>query len=43
VIVNEVVPLLQRAGRFRTSYDEETLRQRLGLPVAHNRYQGVRS
>ena len=39
VIVDEVVPLLQRAKRFRTSYrDGETLRQRLGLPVAPNRY-----
>ena len=32
VIVDEVVPLLQRAGRFRTAYrDGETLRERLGL------------
>lgn len=39
VIVDEVVPLLQRAGRFRTGYrDTETLRQRLGLPSAPNRY-----
>jgi alkanesulfonate monooxygenase SsuD/methylene tetrahydromethanopterin reductase-like flavin-dependent oxidoreductase (luciferase family) len=39
VIVNDVVPLLQQAGRFRTAYtDGETLRQRLGLPVAENRY-----
>ena len=39
VIVDEVVPLLQRAGRFRTAYDDgETLRERLGLPVAENRY-----
>ena len=39
VIVDEVVPLLQRAGRFRTAYhDGETLRERLGLPVADNRY-----
>jgi hypothetical protein len=43
VIVDEVVPLLQRAKRFRTSYrDGETLRQRLGLPVARNRYAQVR-
>jgi alkanesulfonate monooxygenase SsuD/methylene tetrahydromethanopterin reductase-like flavin-dependent oxidoreductase (luciferase family) len=43
VIVDEVVPLLQRANRFRTSYrDGETLRQRLGLPVAPNRYTEVR-
>jgi alkanesulfonate monooxygenase SsuD/methylene tetrahydromethanopterin reductase-like flavin-dependent oxidoreductase (luciferase family) len=39
VIVDEVVPLLQQAGRFRTAYtDGETLRTRLGLPVAENRY-----
>jgi alkanesulfonate monooxygenase SsuD/methylene tetrahydromethanopterin reductase-like flavin-dependent oxidoreductase (luciferase family) len=38
-IVDEVVPLLQQAGRFRTAYtDGETLRSRLGLPVAENRY-----
>jgi alkanesulfonate monooxygenase SsuD/methylene tetrahydromethanopterin reductase-like flavin-dependent oxidoreductase (luciferase family) len=42
-IVDEVVPLLQRAGRFRTTYqDGETLRARLGLPVAPNRYAAVR-
>jgi len=42
VIVDEVVPLLQRAGRFRTEYrDGETLRARLGLPVAANRYEAV--
>ncbi len=42
-IVDEVVPLLQRAGRFRTAYrDGETLRARLGLPVAPNRYAAVR-
>lgn len=41
-IAGEVVPLLQRAGRFRTSYrDGETLRARLGLPVAANRYEAV--
>jgi alkanesulfonate monooxygenase SsuD/methylene tetrahydromethanopterin reductase-like flavin-dependent oxidoreductase (luciferase family) len=39
VIVDEVVPLLQRADRFRAAYtDGETLRARLGLPVAENRY-----
>ena len=38
-IVDEVVPTLQRAGLFRTAYDDgETLRDRLGLPVAVNRY-----
>jgi alkanesulfonate monooxygenase SsuD/methylene tetrahydromethanopterin reductase-like flavin-dependent oxidoreductase (luciferase family) len=42
VIVDEVVPLLQRAGRFRTGYsDGQTLRQRLGLPVVPNRYAKV--
>jgi alkanesulfonate monooxygenase SsuD/methylene tetrahydromethanopterin reductase-like flavin-dependent oxidoreductase (luciferase family) len=39
VIVDEVVPLLQQAKRFRDGYrDGETLRERLGLPVAPNRY-----
>jgi len=42
VIVDELVPLLQRAGRFRTGYrNGETLRARLGLPVAPNRYAAV--
>ena len=42
VIVDEVVPLLQRAGVFRTGYrDGETLRERLGLPIADNRYARV--
>jgi len=43
VVVDEVVPLLQQAGRFRTAYtDGETLRERLGLPIAENRYARVR-
>ena len=42
VIVDEVVPMLQRAGRFRAGYAEgESLRARLGLPVAANRYAAV--
>jgi alkanesulfonate monooxygenase SsuD/methylene tetrahydromethanopterin reductase-like flavin-dependent oxidoreductase (luciferase family) len=42
VIVDEVVPLLQDAGRFRTAYSEsDSLRGRLGLPVADNRYARV--
>lgn len=42
VIIHQVVPLLQDAGRFRTRYsDGETLRERLGLPVAPNRYTGA--
>ncbi len=41
-IVDEVVPLLQRAGQFRTGYrDGESLRARLGLPLAPNRYAAV--
>ena len=41
-IVDDVVPILQRAGRFRAGYrDGETLRERLGLPVAPNRYTAV--
>ena len=41
-IVDEVVPLLQRARQFRASYQNgETLRARLGLPVASNRYVAV--
>jgi alkanesulfonate monooxygenase SsuD/methylene tetrahydromethanopterin reductase-like flavin-dependent oxidoreductase (luciferase family) len=42
-IVDEVVPLLQGAGAFRTGYGDETLRARLGLPVAVNRYAAVPS
>jgi alkanesulfonate monooxygenase SsuD/methylene tetrahydromethanopterin reductase-like flavin-dependent oxidoreductase (luciferase family) len=42
VIVDQVVPLLQQAGRFRSTYiDGETLRERLGLPTAENRYARV--
>jgi alkanesulfonate monooxygenase SsuD/methylene tetrahydromethanopterin reductase-like flavin-dependent oxidoreductase (luciferase family) len=42
VIVDEVVPLLRRAGRFRDGYRPgETLRARLGLHVAPNRYAAV--
>jgi alkanesulfonate monooxygenase SsuD/methylene tetrahydromethanopterin reductase-like flavin-dependent oxidoreductase (luciferase family) len=41
IIVDEVVPLLQNAGRFRTAYrGGETLRERLGLPAAQNRLVG---
>ncbi|BBX62322.1 putative FMNH2-utilizing oxygenase [Mycobacterium saskatchewanense] len=37
-IVDDLVPLLQRAGRFRTGYrGGETLRARLGLAPADNR------
>jgi alkanesulfonate monooxygenase SsuD/methylene tetrahydromethanopterin reductase-like flavin-dependent oxidoreductase (luciferase family) len=41
VIVDEVVPLLQATGRFRTQYQAgESLRQRLDLPIASHRYTG---
>jgi alkanesulfonate monooxygenase SsuD/methylene tetrahydromethanopterin reductase-like flavin-dependent oxidoreductase (luciferase family) len=41
-IVEELVPQLQGAGRFRTAYrDGETLRERLGLASAPNRYAAV--
>jgi alkanesulfonate monooxygenase SsuD/methylene tetrahydromethanopterin reductase-like flavin-dependent oxidoreductase (luciferase family) len=41
-IVDEVVPILQRASRFRSTYDDgDTLRERLGLPLAENRYAEV--
>jgi alkanesulfonate monooxygenase SsuD/methylene tetrahydromethanopterin reductase-like flavin-dependent oxidoreductase (luciferase family) len=43
-IVDELVPLLQGAGRFRTGYrDGETLRERLELACAPNRYAAVSS
>lgn len=43
-IVDDLVPRLQHAGRFRTSYrDGETLRERLGLASAPNRYATVPS
>lgn len=43
VIVDEVIPILQGKGMFRTAYrDGETLRARLGLPVAVNRYSKAR-
>jgi hypothetical protein len=30
--VDQVIPLLQKRGRFRRSYDEKTLRERFGFP-----------
>ena len=41
-IVDEVVPLLRRPECSAPAYDDETLRRRLGLPVAVNRYAKVR-
>lgn len=41
-IVDEVVPLLRQAGRYPDAYlERETLRQRLGLTAAENRYAKV--
>ncbi len=37
-VVDEVLPLLRAAGGFRSAYSRETLRTRLGLPIARNRY-----
>ncbi|OBK81412.1 LLM class flavin-dependent oxidoreductase [Mycobacterium sp. 1164985.4] len=43
IIADEVVPILQGKGVFRTAYrDGEHLRSRLGLPVAVNRYAKAR-
>ncbi|OBH53990.1 FMNH2-dependent monooxygenase [Mycobacterium colombiense] len=43
-IVDDLVPRLQHAGRFRAGYrDGETLRERLGLAPAPNRYATVPS
>lgn len=38
VIVDALVPELQRRGAFRTAYETETLRGLLGLPRPANRY-----
>lgn len=38
----EVVPLLQKRGIFRTAYEGQTLRDRLGLKVPPNRYERIR-
>ncbi|WP_134322569.1 LLM class flavin-dependent oxidoreductase [Cumulibacter soli] len=40
-ITRGVVPALQRAGLFRAGYEQDTLRQRLGLPEAVNRYAAI--
>ncbi|GMA51256.1 monooxygenase [Alicyclobacillus contaminans] len=36
--VDEVIPILQARGLFRTEYDSDTLRGNLGLPFPENRY-----
>jgi alkanesulfonate monooxygenase SsuD/methylene tetrahydromethanopterin reductase-like flavin-dependent oxidoreductase (luciferase family) len=40
--VDQVVPVLQRRGLFRTDYEGETLRDHLGLERPQNRYAGAR-
>ena len=35
---NEVVPILQKRGLFRTEYEHRTLRGHLGLPIPDNRW-----
>jgi len=37
--LNEVVPILQQRGLFRSEYTHNTLRGHLGVPVPVNRYQ----
>jgi alkanesulfonate monooxygenase SsuD/methylene tetrahydromethanopterin reductase-like flavin-dependent oxidoreductase (luciferase family) len=39
--VDEVVPILQERGLFRTDYEHETLRGHLGLPIPENRYSAA--
>jgi hypothetical protein len=36
--VDQVVPILQERGIYRTEYESDTLRGNLGLPVPENRY-----
>jgi FMN-dependent oxidoreductase (nitrilotriacetate monooxygenase family) len=36
--VDEVIPILQARGLFRTDYESDTLRGNLGLPFPENRY-----
>ncbi|MGI2297063.1 LLM class flavin-dependent oxidoreductase [Paenibacillus sp. GXUN7292] len=41
--VDQVVPLLQQRGLFRTEYESDTLRGNLGLPFPENRYTRVQA
>ncbi len=41
--VDEVVPLLQERGAYRTEYSSDTLRGNLGLSVPENRYTAARA
>ncbi|GAA3547174.1 LLM class flavin-dependent oxidoreductase [Amycolatopsis ultiminotia] len=40
--VEDVLPLLQKRGLFRTEYEAETLRGNLGLPIPVNRHTAAR-
>lgn len=42
-VIEEVVPILQERGVFRSDYDATTLRGHLGLPVPVNRYAASRT
>jgi alkanesulfonate monooxygenase len=39
--VEQVIPILQRRGRFRTEYEGRTLRENLGLPRPTNQFGAV--
>jgi FMN-dependent oxidoreductase (nitrilotriacetate monooxygenase family) len=39
LFVDQVIPILQERGLFRTEYEGTTLREHLGLPKPVNRYQ----
>ena len=41
IFVDEVIPILQRRGVFRTDYAGETLREHLGLPLPGARRRGI--
>jgi hypothetical protein len=40
--VDEVIPILQERGVFRTKYESTTLRGNLGIPIPENRYTKAR-
>jgi FMN-dependent oxidoreductase (nitrilotriacetate monooxygenase family) len=39
--IDQVVPILQERGLFRTEYESSTLRGNLGLPIPQNRYAKI--
>ena len=40
--IDQVIPILQQRGRFRTEYEGRTLRENLGLPLPTNRWTKAR-